>query len=398
MAHLNGGVCKELKKRAMEGVEAQRAVAEKIIRELYDHPEVRMKEHFASKFLTGLSEGTGAKVNRGVADLPTAFKATIRGAAESPKVGIGAEYDALPEIGHGCAHNVIAAMAIAAFRGLAPMISELPGTLMVIGTPGEEGGAGKVIMLEKGAFDDVDVFFMIHPDKCTRIAWGHNGRISMDIEFHGKQAHAASAPEQGVNALDALILMYTGINAMRQHLKDGTRIHGIIVRGGDSPNVIPHYTKGSFYVRSVDMDYLFALRKQVEDVAKSAATMTGTRVQCSEPSPSYLPSKMNRAMMEAFIRNYDILGVPIDFYQEYSYGSSDFGNVSQKIPSIHPYLKIHDGDFPLHTAEMAMATLQPMALEAALKGAKALAMLAVDLMCDHELMEKVKEEFKGSKR
>lgn len=398
MAHFNQEACKELKSRAMEEVEKQRAVAQRIIRELHDHPEVRMEEHFASRFLTELLEDTGANVERGVAGLPTAFKATLTGLAESPRIGIGAEYDALPEIGHGCAHNVIAAMAVAAFRALASIMPQLHGTLMVIGTPGEEGGAGKIIMLEKGAFDDVDAFFMIHPDRCTRIAWGHNGRIFMEIEFHGKQAHAASAPEEGINALDALILTYNGINAMRQHLKDGARLHGIIVHGGNSPNVIPHYAKGSFYVRSADMDYLFKLRTRIEDIARGAAAMTGAKVQFSEPRPLYLPSKMNRTMMEAFVRNYEILGISVDFYQECSRGSTDFGNVSQKIPSIHPYLKIHDGEAPLHTAEMAKATLQPMALEAAINGAKAMAMVAVDLMCDHESMERARQEFKGSKR
>lgn len=398
MANFSKEVCGELKKRAMEALEEQRPVVKRIIRELYHHPEVRMEEHFASKFLTELLEEAGAVVERGVAGLPTAFKATLTGASDSPRVCICAEYDALPGIGHGCAHNVIAAVAVAAFRALAPMIPELHGTLMVMGTPGEEGGGGKVIMLEKGAFDEVDTFFMIHPDQCNRIAWGHNGRIAMDIEFHGKQAHAAAAPQKGINALDAMILMYNGINAMRQHLKDGTRIHGIIVHGGNSPNIIPHYTKGSFYIRSTDMDYLFDLRKRVEEVALGASAMTCARFQCSEPTPIYLPSKMNRAMMEAFIRNFEILGITVDLYEEYSLGSSDFGNVSQKIPSIHPYLKIHDGDFPLHTVEMAEATLQPMALEAAIKGAKALAMLAVDLMCDSELMKRVKAEFAESKR
>lgn len=395
MADFSGGASEKFKKRAMEGVDEQGPVMERIIKELYDHPETRMEEYFASDLLTKLLEEAGAKVVRKVADLPTAFKATLTGASDSPRVGICAEYDALPEIGHGCGHNVIAAMAVAAFRGLAPMMPELHGTLMVIGTPGEEGGGGKVIMLEKGAFDDVDAFLMIHPDKCNRIAWGHNGRIPIDIEFHGKQAHAASAPERGVNALDALILTFNGINAMRQHMKEGTRIHGIIVHGGNSPNVIPHYAKGAFYIRSADMDYLFELRKRVEDVARGAATMTGTRVHCSEPSPIYLPSKMNRAMMEAFISYCERLGIVVDYYEEYSRGSSDFGNVSQKIPSIHPYFKIHSRDYPLHTAEMAEATLQPMALNAAIKGAKAMAMLAVDLMCDPELMERVRKEFRG---
>jgi amidohydrolase len=244
-------------------------------------------------------------------------------------------------------------------------------------------------MLEKGAMDDVDAFLMIHPDGCNRIAWGHNGRIAMDIEFHGTAAHAAAAPEKGINALDALILTYNGINALRQHVKDGARIHGIIAHGGNSPNIIPHFTKGSFYIRSNDTDYLFKLKKRVEEIARGAAAMTGAKVHCSEPSPMYLPSKMNRAMMEAFIKNYEILGMAVDRYEDYSTGSSDFGNVSQKIPSIHPYLKIHDGNFPLHTADMAEATLQPMSLEAALKGAKALAMTAVDLMCDPEFMRSV---------
>ncbi len=393
MADSSGEVCEKLKKRVMEGVEEQRPMMERIIKGLYDHPETRMEEYFASKFLAELLEEVGAKVEKEVAALPTAFKATLTGASDSPRVGICAEYDALPEIGHGCAHNVIAAMAVAAFRALAPKIHELNGTLMVIGIPGEEGGGGKVIMLEKGAFDDVDAFFMIHPDKDNRIAWGHNGRIPIDIEFHGKQAHA-SVPEKGINALDALILTYNGINAMRQQVKDGTRIHGIILHGGNRPNIIPHYAKGSFYIRSVDMDYLFELRKRVEDIARGAAAMTGARVQCSQPSPIYLPSKMNRAMMEAFIRNYERLGIAVDYYEEYSRGSSDFGNVSQKIPSIHPYLKINNSDYPLHTPEMAEATLGPMALDAATKGAKALVMLAVDLMCDPELMKRVREEFK----
>jgi len=387
------GKIEELKAQVLEEIEALRGEFVDLSLRIHAHPEIGLEEVKASEWLTEYLEEGGFVVQRGLAGLPTAFKA--RYGKEAPAIAFLAEYDALPEIGHGCAHNIIAAAAVGAGMAVKKrVVDQLGGSILVIGTPAEENHGGKTIMVEKGAFDDVDVAMMVHPGCHDVAALGTLAVISLDVEFWGKAAHAASYPEEGVNALEALILAFNNINSLRQHVRSTSRIHGIITKGGDAANIVPAHTEASFLVRSDDMEYLEELKEKVLNCFNASALATGARLDYRWGEMFYALLRPNLTLANLFSRNMESLGrdVHVGGLQHQPF-STDMGNVSQKVPSIHPIVAIASPEVSWHTPQFAAAAISEAGHQGLLDSARALALTAVDLLVDPEKMDEIKEEF-----
>jgi amidohydrolase len=386
----------ELKDRIIGAVDRLADELEELSHRIHAAPELAFQEEKAHAWLTDFLEAKGCRVERGVGGLPTAFSATIPGNGPGPTIAIMAEYDALPGIGHACGHNVIAAAGVGAGAALA--LSRLPftGQVRVIGTPAEEGGAGKVKLMEAGVFRGVDAAMMIHPRCGTRIWRPSLGIIKVKVEFFGKAAHASSWPWRGINALNAVIQLFVGLDAMRQQLRPDARIHGIITHGGAQPNIIPEYTAAEFYLRSLSREYLSELLRRFEGCAQAAATATGATVRVTADPIVHEPMKPNAPMAELFRKNLERIGVGEEPDEpEAGYGSTDCGNVSQAIPTIHPYIRISPDGIPAHSREFAEWARSPLARAGLVAGAKALAMTALDLLASPAALEAARQEFAG---
>jgi amidohydrolase len=385
----------ELKTKICGAVDALAGELEAISHKIHANPELCFKEEKAATWLTEFLEQKGLTVERGTGGLPTAFRATVPGSAPGPTIAIMAEYDALPKIGHACGHNVIATSGAGAGAALAVALKTLPfaGAIQVIGTPAEEGGAGKVHLMNAGAFKGVDAALMIHPRCGTRIWRPSLGIIKVKAEFHGKAAHASSWPWRGANALNAVIQLFVGLDAMRQQLRPEARVHGIISHGGDQPNIIPEYTAAEFYLRSESKEYLQELFRRFEGCAQGAAAATGCMVTITTDPIVHDPLKPNSTMAALFEKNLERIDFPVDPEDpEAGYGSTDCGNVSQVIPTIHPYIRISPDGVPGHSREFAEWAKSPMARTGMVAAAKALAMTALDLLASPAELKKAKEE------
>lgn len=384
------------KDKAIAHVDKNRSLLIDVSKEMFDNPEIAFKEIKASRRLADELEKAGFLVELGVAGMETAIRAVHPDISDGPSAAILAEYDALPEIGHACGHNLIGSAALGACLALGKIKKDLPGKLIFLGTPAEEDIGGKIAMVEAGEFDGVDAAMMFHPSSGYTVV-GRQGLAltEVKIEFHGKSSHAAASPEKGINALDAVIQTFNGINALRQHIKDKSRIHGVISHGGIKPNIVPDYAAADFYVRAPEDSYCGELVKKLEYCAKGAASATGATLNFKVIEPSYQSRKMNKAMGEAWTKNLQAIGEPMTDLPEGSGGSSDIGNVSQVVPAIHPYIAICDGSVAGHSKEFAAAAASDRGHEAMLNAAKALAMTAIDLFTDSDLMERVRMEFHG---
>ena len=359
---------------------------------IHENPETLFQEHKAAALLTNELEEHGFDVQRGVAGLDTAFIATY-GSGE-PVIGILAEYDALPKIGHACGHNLIGAWAVGAGIILRRAIPGLKGTIKVIGTPAEEGGGGKVTMAEAGVFNGLDAAMMMHPRDHTYLDRGSLAVTPYEIEFFGKPAHASSSPESGVNALDAMLQIFFSINALRQAFKPNARIHGVITHGGEAANVIPDYTAASVLVRADGQAYLEELNAKFRNIVEAAALATGAKAKITE-GISYKQRVCNTALVETFGQNLDALGIKHEVPPPGAgVGSSDIGDVSQLVPTIHPYLQICEAGIGGHTHEFAVAAASERADELTATGATALAWTAADVLLRPELRDQLKASFK----
>jgi amidohydrolase len=359
---------------------------------IHAHPELGFEEHQAAAWLTEALENGGFRVERGVGGLPTAFRAVHPAEKPGPRIAILAEYDALPELGHACGHNLIAAIAVGAALGLAPFKKGLPGTLLVIGTPAEEGGGGKIKLIQAGIFRNVDAALMVHPSDQTVVDRGSLAITEVKIEFHGKAAHASSEPEKGINALDAVIQTFVALNALRQHIKDGSRIHGIITHGGVKPNIVPEYAAALFYVRSADNAYRDELVEKLRKCAEGAALATGAKLTFTKVGHEYKAIRPNKTMAQIFAKYLTELGYPPEEPKGWM-GSTDMGDVSWEVPAIHPYIRIGPGEIPGHSREFAEAAKSEGAKKAMIAAAKAVAATCLALWTDPELFRKVQEEF-----
>lgn len=387
----------DLKNRAVARVDQLRDELIRLSSTIHANPEVAFHEMAASQLLMGWLAGQGFSVESDVAGLQTAFKASFASQSPGPSVALLAEYDALPDLGHACGHNIIATASVGAAAAVSSVLDALGGTILVIGTPAEEYGGGKITMAKKGAFDGIDAAMMFHPSTRTCAYTYALANETMDVEFFGQAAHAAAFPDKGINALDAMIISFVGIGALRQQMRSDARVHGIITHGGEASNVIPAYTSGRFQVRAKDDAYLDVLLERVLDCFRAGATATGARFEYRSLERRYSAMRNNDSMAQAFAANLLKLGVAAQDYDPSSgFGSTDMGNVSQVVPSIHPSVAIADEPVTLHSPEFACAAVSDRGHVGLVLAAKALAMTAVDLLADAELMAAVKKEFAGS--
>lgn len=362
--------------------------------QIHDHPELGYQEVFASNLLIEILQKYGFQVETGFAGIETAFCAR-KGSGVGPRVAFLAEYDALPGIGHGCGHNIIASSALGAGIGLGALIEETGGDVWVIGTPAEETDGAKATMVERGVFNNIDAALMIHPHEGNYYITESLAMDCIEIAYTGKTAHAASAPWEGKNALDAMILTFTNINALRQQIQPDARIHGVIMDGGKAPNIIPDYSMAHFYVRAKKRSYLNELVEKFITCAQAGALASGTQMTMRYYENSFDDMLSNVTISER-MRDYmsDILGMsPIHRAPE-SFGSVDMGNVSHVIPSIHVLVDIANGK-PLvpHTVEFQIAAGTPYADEVTIKSSKALALTGYDILTQPAFLEQARIEF-----
>ncbi|MBE3599707.1 MAG: M20 family metallopeptidase [Limnochordaceae bacterium] len=329
----------------------------------------------------------------GVAGLATAFRAAFRGGA-GPTVAFLAEYDALPELGHACGHNLIAASCVGAALVLRDLGPALPGTVVVMGCPAEETSGGKIPLLEAGAFAGVDVAMSVHPGGRNSIGGSSLASHPVELEFFGKASHAAAAPEQGINALQALVLALQAIWALRSQLRDDVRLPGIILDGGKAPNVVPDYARARLSVRAADAAYLEqVVVPRIRAAAEGAALATGASVRVRHYEPLYEELWQNDALSQVFRRHLESLGRSVQqLAPSERAGSTDVGNVSHAIPTIHPTIAVASPDVPAHTREFAEACRTEAGEQGMLDAARAMALTALEWMQDAELREQVRLE------
>ena len=411
MASAHSGSKEQLASGSNSAIENQRQALFDLSKDVHAHPELNYQEYYSSNALAGFLEKNNLQVERGIGGVETAFKATIPGGGgDGPTVAVLAEYDALPEIGHGCGHNLIAMAAMGAALGLQANAPNLPGRVEIIGTPAEEGGGGKIRLLDAGVFDRVVATLSSHPFSNRTIIPAASPRgeswslamVGYRYMYHGRAAHAAAAPEAGINALNAVIHLFTGIDALRQHLRDDVRIHGVITDGGLAPNVVPEFAAANFMLRSRDGQYLSdVVVGKVLQVAEGAASMTGARLEVEEFYPFYENVQPNVTLAQALAANAKELGIRLDDPipgRAGSGASTDFGNVSQVMPAFELRYAVSEEPVASHTRDMCATAITELALSNALQVAKALSLTAADLLCDATLVEAAKSEFADRSR
>jgi amidohydrolase len=390
----------ELRERIAGAIDEHGPGIIQVADQIHQRPEIGFEERFASGTLVEALRGQGYEVEYPLGGLETAFRATRRGRGPGPTVAVLAEYDALPAIGHGCGHNLIAGSGLAAAIGLGAVMDRIDGTFQIIGTPAEEGGGGKAILIDAGVFDDVDAALMVHhagphTGSATEYPGGTCLAVAhLDFVFHGKPAHAAADPYNGANALNAVIKLFTGIDALRQHVRTDARIHGIITHGGDAPNVVPHRAEAKFYVRAGDRAYLEELEGKVRRIAEGAALMTETTVEISHGSPTCYDMRPSYPIGRAYEANMRRAGMEVNARDQRQRGpySTDFGNVSYIVPSVTGSFAISHGPIPGHSQQVVDASRSEFGYSQLLKVSTAMALTALDLFTDPDLLRQAKDE------
>ena len=365
----------EAKVRVQEEVDRRADLLLEVSHRIHGHPELLFEERFAADVLAS-ALGTEA----GAYGLDTAFESRY-GSGTGPSVAVICEYDALPGIGHGCGHNVIAAAGLGAALAAAALAEEAGGRLVVLGTPAEEGGGGKVVMAERGAFEGVDAALMVHPAGADLTEPDVIAIATWRVEYFGRGAHAAAAPHHGRNALDAMVLGYNAVAALRQHIAGTDRIHGVFAKAGEKPNIVPDHTVAEWYVRSATIDTLQPLKDRVRACLEGGAAAAGCRIEIQATCPEYMDLHTNPALIDLYRANSEALGRPVADPSAASrvVASTDMGNVSHLTPSIHPMIALAPPDVPLHSAEFAEWAGSERGDRAVLDGAKAMAMTVMDL-------------------
>ncbi len=387
----------ELKARVISEIENNRDELKELSLRIHANPEIAFQEEKASTWLSDYLREKGFSVEKGICGLATAFRAGY--GKGKPVIALLAEYDALPKLGHACGHNIIATSAVGAGIAAKLAVDEFGGTVQVMGTPGEESGGGKVYMVKGGAFKSVDAAMMIHPAGLNTATTKFLALQALEVEFFGKPAHAAAKPEVGINALEAMLMSYAGINSLRQHIRDSARIHGIITDGGDAPNIVPSHTAGHFIVRAVEDSYLEELKIKVLNCFIGAATATGARLKYKWGETRYAPLRSNFVLARMFRKNLQSLGRRVHLVDpRIGIGSSDIGNVSQVIPSIHPLIAIDTARAVTHSPQFAEKAASEAGMRGLFDAAKALAMTVVDLLADPAVLDKARKEFEQAKK
>ncbi|MBD8070125.1 M20 family metallopeptidase [Bacillus sp. PS06] len=361
---------------------------------LYHHPELGDQEFASMERLVEFLEGHEFVVEKGIVDRATAFKAVYDSGKSGPTIAYLSEYDALPGVGHGCGHNMIGTMSAGAGVALSKVVNEIGGRVVVLGTPAEETNGAKVPMAEQGIFDDIDAAMILHPSDESYESGDSLAMDAIQFDYRGKPSHAAASPEKGINALDAVIQLFNGINAIREHVSSDVRIHGIITEGGVAANVVPEKAVAQFYVRAKDRAYLNEVVEKVKKIAEGAALMTGATLEISNYELSYDNMITNKTLSDLFNENLLSTGVEEVKKAKGSYGSIDMGNVSQVVPAIHPYIGLDSPGLVAHTQEFADITITDNSHAILARGALALAKTGFDLITNKEIFEKMQSEFK----
>jgi amidohydrolase len=367
-----------------------------ISHQIHNNPEIGNQEYFASKLLSSVLETEGFDVQIGIPGHKTAFIARKKAAKCGPSIAYLAEYDALPNLGHACGHNIIGTASMTAAIALSKVLEDIGGEIVVFGTPAEEGGpngSAKASFVKQGLLNGIDACMMIHPNAETTITGSTLAVDPLDFEYIGKPAHAAACPEEGINALDAVILLFNGINALRQHVTDDVRIHGIITHGGDAPNIIPEYAKARFFIRAATRKGLNDLTKRVKAIAEGAALATGAKLNVIAYQHPIDDFMLNKPFDYIFKEHLEALGVSVKTEDIIGLGSTDAGNISQVVPTIHPYLSIGSKSLSAHTAEFRDAAKSEAGDNALLLGSKALAITGLTLLTDKLKLQIIREEF-----
>jgi len=347
---------------------------------MHQNPELGNQEYKAAKKLTTFLSQHNFAIEYPILGIDTAFKAVYDSHKPGPSVAFICEYDALPEIGHACGHNMIGAMSAGAGVALSKIIDEIGGKIYVFGTPAEETNGAKVAMAEAGLFDNITAAMMIHPSSDTRESGTSAAMEALQFCYRGLTAHAAGCPEEGINALNAVIQLFNGIDALRQHVTPDVRMHGIINKGGVAANIVPDEAIAQFYIRSATKENLATVKEKVIKIAEGASLMTGAALEVTNYELSYEDLKTNKALSAAFNENLRSLGVTDIEPPSKGAGSSDIGNVSNIIPTIHPYLGISQTAIIGHTREFASATITDFAHDRLLTGTLALAYTGYDVL------------------
>ncbi len=372
---------------------------ERLVLHIHDNPELSEEEELAARLQADFLEKRGFDVKRNYKGIKTAFAASA--GQGRPHICFMSEYDALPGMGHGCGHNLITGVALGAGILLKQLISDqgLKCRVTIMGTPAEEKRGCKIDLIEAGALEDVDIVLMAHPShRPTSQSMEESGIMQFMIRFAGKSAHAAAAPEEGLNALDAVRLLFSGVDAWRQQLPETCRIHGVITDGGVAPNIIPDSAKADFYLRAFDMDFLLSMKNRFENIAKGAALMTDTRVQVEAVKNSYKPGKPNGELNKAFMKLAQEYGMAPEWLER-SRASSDFGDVTYEVPAIHAFFNItgQNKDITIHSREFADCAASSFALDQMGKTTRILAEIGYNYLTCEDFRKKVGDAFPFNK-
>ena len=381
-----------LKSSAIGEIDARRRQLSELSLRIHANPELGFHETKAASWLTQYLMENGFAIEQGICKLPTAFRGSY--GQGKPVIAILAEYDALPKLGHACGHNLIAACAVGAGVASKPAIDQFGGSILVIGTPSEEIKGGKAVMAEREAFNSIDIAMMVHPGVHNTVTTQALACQALEVEFFGKAAHAAARPEAGINALEAMLQSFAAINSLRQHIKTKARIHGIITDGGEAANIVPAHSAATFLVRAEDELYLEELKQRVINCFMGAATASGARLEYRWANIRYIPVRNNLTLARLFRKNMQSLGRKVKPPStSHAFGSTDMGNVSQLVPSIHPFVAIASEEVLVHSPQFASAAASEAGIQGLLDAAKALAMTVTDLVANPEIVTKIKEEF-----
>lgn len=367
---------------------------------IHGEPELAFEEYFACELLSSTLRDNDLDVETGVYSLETAFETTINSEQDGPTVAVLAEYDALPQIGHACGHNIIATTALGATLALNAVAQSLPGRVKMLGTPAEERGGGKELMARAGAFQGIDAALMIHPAGVNLATMPSICVAEVEVVYHGKSSHASAMPHKGINALDGLLLAYQAISNLRQHIRSTERIHGIVQEGGAAPNIVPDRTVGQFYVRAANEIELAALKPRVQACFEAGATGSGCTLEVNWAGVDYLDINTNWPLAKRFRHHAEQLGrefIDDDQALKFGAGSTDMGNVSYRLPSIHPMLAVAPPDVVIHHPDFAGWARSEKGDSAVIDGAKALARTAAEYLLSPELQRRSRDAFELSK-
>lgn len=365
---------------------------------IYKNPELGRKEFKACEAHKNLLKKYGFEVEENYIGIPTAYLAKYSSGKKGIKIGYLAEYDALPEIGHGCGHNILGTTSIGAGILLKEYIDEFGGEVLIFGTPAEETFGAKVDMAEAGCFDDIDVAMISHPTGKNHEKSGTSQAMeALQFTFKGKTAHAAGDPYNGINALDGVIQFFNSVNALRQQTKDSARIHGIISNGGEAANIIPDLAVANFYVREATTKEMLKLSERVKNCAKGAALATGTSLEIENYEYTFKHLVTNEKLSSIYTKNLELQGIK-DIPMSDPTGSSDCGDVSHHCPTIHTYFPISKCELTGHSIEFAKATITEEAYQGMKEAIFALVMTGKDILSDPNLLKEIKDEFNQMKK